>query len=92
MERVSTGERRSGPRNAHENRATTLIQSILKDPMRAAAELEIDLNSGGDIDVIMALLSAAESLASLRGIDLGSQVAAVRRRLKKGWGTSSDRN
>jgi hypothetical protein len=81
--RVPTGERRSKPRSIPEKRATTLIQAILKDPTHAASELEIDLKAGADASVTIAVLAAAETLAGLRGIDIGAQVDAVRGMLKK---------
>jgi hypothetical protein len=83
VHRVPTGERRSKPRDVPEKRATTLIQAILKDPANAARDLEVDLKAGADPGVTLALLTAAENLASLRGIDIGVQVAAVARQLKR---------
>lgn len=81
--RKPADDRRDHSRTTDEGRATTLIQAILRDESRAANDLENDLRSGGDVQVIKALLSAAESLASLRGMDLGVQIASVRRHLKR---------
>jgi hypothetical protein len=79
----SGSERRRHPRSAQDERATSLIQALRRDVNQAAADLEADLRAGADASVIGALLSAAEVLASLRGIPLGREVRAVRRRLRK---------
>jgi hypothetical protein len=81
--RKPADDRRDHSRTMDEGRATTLIQAILRDETRAANDLENDLRSGGDAQVVKALLAAAESLASLRGMDLGVQIASVRRHLKR---------
>jgi hypothetical protein len=80
---IERKERRSKPRTAHQHRATALIQTILVDPRRAADELERDLRAGGDRDEVFSLLSAAETLAHVRGLDLGAQVALVRGHLRE---------
>jgi hypothetical protein len=81
--RIPTSERRSKVRTTKEQNATTLIQAILTDPSRAANDLRADLTDGGDPEVILALLSAAETLSSLRGVDIGTQVAKVKKQLSK---------
>jgi hypothetical protein len=77
-----SGERRARPRNSQETRATGLVQAILHDPATAADAIEAEIRTGGDVTMAAALLSAAESLAMLRGIDLKPQLAAMRRRLR----------
>jgi hypothetical protein len=83
VQRMPTDERRNRKRNPEERRATSLIQAIVRDPTKAAERLEADLRSGADLSGTMALLAATESVASLRGIDLGSQIAAIRQHLKR---------
>ena len=78
-----TVERRDRPRNSHETRATGLIQAVLQDPELAIRILETDLRGGVDPNVALALLAAAQSKASLRGLDIGAELAAVRQRLKR---------
>jgi len=80
---MASRERRSQPRDLHEKLVTATIQSILKDPVHTANDLESDLRAGGDQKAALALLVAAESLASLRGLDIGPQVASIRMQLKK---------
>ena len=79
---MSTPDRRSKPRTARESRATGLIQAILSDPAKAADDLEMETRTGGDVTMTLALLEAAESLAQLRGLNLTTQLALVRRRLR----------
>jgi hypothetical protein len=78
-----TTERRGRPRNSHEGRATGLIQAVLQDPERAIRILETDLRGGVDPNLALTLLAAAQSKASLRGLDIGAELASVRQRLKR---------
>ena len=60
-----------------------MVQSILRDPEKAARSLENELRAGADTNTTAALLAAAESLANLRGIDIGVEVASIRQKLKR---------
>jgi hypothetical protein len=75
-------DRRAIARGDYENQATGLVEKILKDPAKAADELESNIRTTGDVTMVSALISAAASLAILRGIDLKNHVAAVRKRLR----------
>src|SRR4051812_33253869 len=77
-----TDERRAQARGAPETKATGLIQKILADPSKAADDLEAEVRTGGDATMMSALLSAAESLGKLRGLDLKPQIAKMRTRLR----------
>ena len=76
-------DRRAKPRSRSHHHATRLIQAILKNPAGAARELQADLKAGADGNMIVALLSAAESLARLRDVDISPQVASIKQRLKR---------
>jgi hypothetical protein len=79
----SSANRRNRARNARENKATGVVQLLIRDPTRAARVLEKDLELGGDPDVIFGLLDAVESIVRLRGLDLSAQVRALRMRLER---------
>jgi hypothetical protein len=75
-------ERRGHPRARRENRATGLVQVILRDPVAAGDMLEQDIATGGDPQVVLGLLDAAEAIFRLRGLDV-TKVAALRQWLKR---------
>jgi hypothetical protein len=77
-----TDERRSRPRTGTENRATGLVQAILGDPVAAGDVLEQDILAGGDPQVVLGLLDAAEAIFRLRGLDV-TKVTGLRQRLKR---------
>lgn len=81
--RASQSDRRDNARNSRANKATGLVQALIRDPGRAAAMLERDLDAGGDPHVVFGLLEAAESIVQLRGIDLSAQVRALRKRIER---------
>ena len=76
-------ERRARPRTTEESRTTGLVQAIVASPRAAAAELERDVRAGGDWDVTLALLSAAEAMGRLRGLDLSKEITLIREQLRK---------
>jgi len=78
-----SGERRARPRTSHENHTTSLVQLILLDPAAAGDMLEQDIATGGDPEVVMGLLDAAEAAFRLRGVDASAKIAALRHRLKR---------
>ena len=78
-----SGERRARPRTSHENHTTSLVQLILRDPAAAGDLLEEDIASGGDREIVLGLLDAAEAAFRLRGIDASAKLAALRQRLKR---------
>jgi hypothetical protein len=76
-------ERRGRRRSDRENQTTGLVQMILLDPGAAGDMLEKDIKEGGSAEVVLGLLDAAEAVFSLRGIDAGAKLAALRQRLKR---------
>lgn len=76
-------ERRARPRSPHESRATGIIEAVLHDPDQAIKSLETELRAGADPNMALVLLAAAQSRASLRGLDIGAALASVRQRLKR---------
>jgi hypothetical protein len=45
--------------------------------------LEKDLAAGGDPRVVLALLDAAAALAQLRGVNVRTQLAGIRKRIER---------
>lgn len=84
--RPAKTDRRDNPRNSRQNKATGIVQALIRDPTRAAAMLEHDLDAGGDPNVVFGLLGAVESIVQLRGIDLSAQVRALRKRIERKLG------
>lgn len=78
-----SGERRARPRTSQENHTTSLVQLILRDPAAAGDLLEEDLATGGDLEIVLGLLDAAEAAFRLRGVDASAKLAALRQRLKR---------
>ncbi len=78
-----SGERRSRPRTSHENHTTNLVQMILRDPAAAGDLLEQDIATGGDPEVVLGLLDAAEAVFRLRGVDASAKLAGLRHRLQR---------
>ncbi|MBI2403330.1 MAG: hypothetical protein HYV20_11480 [Gemmatimonadetes bacterium] len=76
-------ERRARPRTSRDNLATSVVQMILRDPVAAGDMLEQDIVSGGDPQVVLGLLDAAEAIFQLRGVDAGAKLTALRQRLKR---------
>ncbi len=76
-------ERRTRPRTSRDNLATSLVQMILQDPGAAGDMLEHDIAAGGDPQVVLGLLDAAEAIFQLRGVDASDKLAALRQRLKR---------
>lgn len=76
-------ERRRRPRPSPDKTPGGLVQALVRDPAAAAAFLEADLAGGGNAETVGALLTAAERLGLLRGVDLKLSVAAVRARLQR---------
>ena len=82
-------DRRARSRDSYDNSVTGLVQAILRDPARVAANLEDDLLLGADPRVVLALLSAAEGLTRIRGVEIGTAVAAIRKRILSRVGPDS---
>ena len=78
-----TVDRRAKPRTSAESRTTTLIQAVLQDPERAMRILETELRAGVDPTMALGLLASAQNRASLRGLDIGAELASIRQRLKR---------
>jgi hypothetical protein len=78
----STDERRARARSSKENGATGLVQMILRDPAAAGDMLEQDIATGGNREVVLGLLDAAEAIFRLRGLDV-AKVTGLRQRLKR---------
>lgn len=76
-------ERRTRPRTGRDNVTTNLVQMILRDPVGAGDALERDITSGGDPQVVLGLLDAAEAIFQLRGVNASAKLAALRQRLKR---------
>lgn len=76
-------ERRARPRTSRDNLTTSLVQMILHDPGAAGDMLEQDITSGGDPQVVLGLLDAAEAVFQLRGVDASAKLAALRQRLQR---------
>ena len=76
-------DRRGSVRTARQNSATSLIQTLLRDPVDAATSLERDLEQGAAPGMVLALLDAAEALAGIRGLDLSQAVGGVRARISR---------
>lgn len=81
--RASLGERRTRQRTSGDNLTTNLVQMIVRDPGAASDMLEQDITSGGDPQVVLGLLDAAEAIFRLRGIDASAKLAALRQRLQR---------
>lgn len=79
----ATPDRRRKPRTTRENRATGLIQAVLRNPRDAARMLEQDLRDGADPVVVFGLLDAAESALKARGAEDKGALDAVRERLRR---------
>ncbi len=77
------GERRNRSRGSRDNLTTSLVQMILRDPSAAGDLLQRDITSGGNPEVVLGLLDAAEAIFHLRGVDAGAKLAALRQRLKR---------
>jgi hypothetical protein len=78
-----TTERRARQRTGRDNQTTSLVQMILLDPGAAGDMLENDIKEGGDPDVVLGLLDAAEAVFQLRGVNASAKLAALRQRLKR---------
>lgn len=76
-------ERRARQRTSKENHTTSLVQMILRDPAAAGDTLEQDIATGGNPEVVLGLLDAAEAVFRLRGVDASAKLAALRQRLKR---------
>lgn len=76
-------DRRRGNRTSRDNRTTDIVQAIVRDAEEAAATLESDIAAGGDIQVVLGLLDAAEAILALRGVDLGKTLDNLRRRIRE---------
>ncbi|MBI4421127.1 MAG: hypothetical protein HY560_09900 [Gemmatimonadetes bacterium] len=75
-------DRRRRPRTPEENAVTALIEAILGNPQRAAANLERDLRAGGDARALLVRLETAEHFAMLRGTAaIRPLVGAIRKRM-----------
>lgn len=78
-----TVERRAKPRATLEDAATAIVQSIIRDPIQTGEALLRDLDAGGDPEVLLGLLDAAEAMLELRGVERGSTVAVLRTRVER---------
>jgi hypothetical protein len=78
----TTDERRGRRRGSKENGATGLVQMILRDAAAAGDLLEQDIATGGDREVVLGLLDAAEAIFRLRGLDV-AKLTGLRQRLKR---------
>ncbi len=76
-------ERRARPRTSKENNTTSLVQMILRDPAGAGDLLEQDIATGGNPEVVLGLLDAAEAVLRLRGVDASAKLTGLRHRLKR---------
>lgn len=78
-----SGERRARLRTSKENGTTSLVQLILRDPAAAGDMLEQDIATGGNPEVVLGLLDAAEAIFRLRGVDASAKLTGLRQRLKR---------
>jgi hypothetical protein len=78
-----SGERRARQRSSSENHTTSLVQLILRDPGVAGDMLEDDIATGGNPEVVLGLLDAAEAIFRLRGVDASAKLTALRQRIKR---------
>lgn len=76
-------ERRHKPRSARENAATNVVQAIVRDPGAAVEDLLRDVEEGGDPDVVLGLLAAAEAALELRGVSKSTVIEALRKRIER---------
>ena len=79
-------ERRTHQRDSRDNLTTSLVQMILRDPAAAGDMLERDIASGGNLEVVLGLLDAAEAIFQLRGVDASAKLAGLRQPLKRHGG------
>jgi hypothetical protein len=75
-------ERRARSRSNKEDGATGLVQMILRDATAAGDMLERDIAIGGNREVVLGLLDAAEAIFRLRGLD-PAKLTGLRQRLKR---------
>lgn len=78
-----SGERRTRSRTSRDNLTTSLVQMIARDPGAAADMLERDVASGGNPQVVLGLLDAAEAIFQLRGVDASAKLTGLRQRIKR---------
>jgi hypothetical protein len=78
-----SGERRAHQRSSKENHSTSLVQLILRDPAVAGDMLEDDIATGGNPEVVLGLLDAAEAIFRLRGVDASAKLTALRQRIMR---------
>src|SRR5437867_3401721 len=80
---VGIPDRRARARTPQEDAATGVVELVLRDPKKAAAELDRDLSEGEDPEVVLALLDSADTLGKLRGFALSPLIGAIRNRLRR---------
>ena len=80
--RIAAGaDRRTQSRSPQDNAATSVVQSLIRNPRDAVASIEADLESGGDPSVLLGLLDAAEAILAIRGVDRSAQLTALREKI-----------
>lgn len=86
--RIAAGaDRRTKPRSPRDNAATSVVQSLIRDPRDAVVSLQADLEAGGDPHVLLGLLDAAEAILAIRGVDRSAQLSAFRKTIEARMGT-----
>lgn len=80
-------DRRATPRSPQDNAATSVVQFLIRNPKEAVASIEADLAAGGDPQVMLGLLDAVEAILEIRGVDRGTQLAALRKAIQARAGT-----
>jgi hypothetical protein len=76
-------ERRGTGRTVVQDRATRVIQAILRDPIEAQRLLELDLDQGEAPAGVLAVLDTAESLSRIRGLNLFGKIEGIRDRITR---------
>ena len=86
--RIAAGaDRRIKPRSSQDNAATSVVQSLIRNPRDAVVSIEADLEAGGDPHVMLGLLDAVEAILEIRGVDRSTQLAALRKTIQARAGT-----
>ena len=76
-------ERRGTGRTVTQDRATGVIQAILRDPIEAQRLLELDLDHGEPPARVLGVLDTAESLSRIRGLNLSRKIEGIRDRITR---------